>query len=419
MDKPVFLFPGQGSQYVGMGQTLCRHSSTAADVFRQADNILNTNLSQVCFQGPFSELSRPESLQPAILTATVAAYSVFQEEFGLIPDYLVGHSFGELSALVCAQAIEFKQGLLLARMKGEIIAGQARDLAVVMTAVRYVDRSRVESVCDRVSVERDDIVLGIINSRQEFVLSGRKEIIRKAEKELEAAGAGIERLPMKVPFHSPLIKPAADRISEQLNDFEFIQPKTPVISSLDRQVLTTAPEIKKSLSRQLTRQLDWVSMVKYLDHLEVDTAVEIGPKKTLSSLMQDIETEIDIHSFSSPRDLERLKQKLGTTDNAGLTLLETCLRLLVSTQNNNPDAQEYEQEINLPFKRLQDTYFTFKDNQYLPDKEEAKRFLEQAFGILRKKHLNDKEIEEVKAEITQACPTLLKDPELRKVLDSS
>ena len=416
MNKIVFLFPGQGSQYVGMGKTLSEKYRSAGEVFREANKVLGHDIKKICFDGPYDKLSDTIYTQPAILTATVAAWRVFEEEFGLAPDLAVGHSFGTLSALVCAEAISFADALKLAKIKGEYAKKEAAKIKSAMIAVENVKLPVIELACKNASNTGARAYVGIINSDKQVVVSGEEAAVAKVEKELGEQGARIERLAINAPFHTPLMKKSAEQTKKAIAKIKFNKPNWPILSSITNKLHKDCKGLVDDLYLDLVKPTNWLESVKYLAKNKYATGIEIGPKAVLKKIVENTTNKIEMHSFISPKDLEALKKELKLDKVAKEEVIIAVLRIFASTPNLNESLDEFEEGAAEPFRQVKKLRLDLREKDQEPTLKEAVWSLKKLKLIIDTKQLPEKEkTERLMDEIFKPNPTLLHIPEIKRI----
>jgi [acyl-carrier-protein] S-malonyltransferase len=283
--KIAFLFPGQGSQDVGMGKTLAEASGRAAAIWRQADETLGFSLSRLCFEGPADELALTANTQPAVLAASVAASAALGDA-GLVPDLAAGHSLGEYSALVVAGALPFAVALKLVRKRGEFMQDAVPVGVGAMAALLGVDVAIAEKVCAE-SAHGEVVNVANINAPGQVVIAGHKAAVERAVR--AAAGLGGRKsvmLPVSAPFHSALMNPAADRLAAELTAVTVGAPRIPVVRNVDAGLTMSADEVKPFLVRQVASPVRWTDCVERLHREGARLFFEVGPGRVLTGLLK-------------------------------------------------------------------------------------------------------------------------------------
>jgi [acyl-carrier-protein] S-malonyltransferase len=306
----AFVFPGQGSQYVGMGKALYDASETARHVFRRADEILGFGLTRMCFEGPEQDLNDTINAQPAILTVSVACLNAMRERWHALgqvvaPRYVAGHSLGEFTALVAADVIDFESALVLVRERGRLMKENGTERPGGMLAVLGLDREVVEGVV------ADAAVMGVItvanaNSPGQLVLSGEAPALERAAELARARGAArVVRLPISIASHSPLMARAAAQFGEIVARLPLRQPRIPVVANITGQILTSADDIRKELADHILKPVQWTSSVVEMVTRGSAEFLEIGPGQVLSGLIRRISQEAHVVTLND-REVARV-----------------------------------------------------------------------------------------------------------------
>lgn len=300
----AYVFPGQGSQLVGMGLDLYHNFSSAREVFEEADDALGFPLSRLCFEGTEEELAQTVNAQPAILTVSFACLKALSQVAGrmVCPAFMAGHSLGEYTALVAAQVLDFVDAVRLTRERGRLMQEAGDRVPGGMVAIIGLDDVSVEQVCQETGAQTANL-----NSPGQIVVSGTREAMVRAMDLARAMGARRTiALNVSGAFHSPLMQPAAEGIANAISELDFRHPSTPIVVNSTAQPVTTADEVKEELLRQLLHCVQWQKSVEYMVDAGVDTFIEIGPGQVLSGLIKRINTEaqiLNLEDASSVREI--------------------------------------------------------------------------------------------------------------------
>jgi [acyl-carrier-protein] S-malonyltransferase len=301
----AFVFPGQGSQAVGMGKDLIEHSPEAQEVFAIANATLGFDLARLCFEGPEDELTATENAQPAILTVSIALHAAMRKAFadsdtGHTPRLVAGHSLGEYSALVAAEGLGFADALRLVRRRGELMAEATEG---TMAAVLGLDLAPVAEICAAVS-EYGPCVIANQNAPGQLVISGATEAVQAAGERAKAAGAK-RVMPLKVSaaFHSPLMAPTAERLARDIEQTEFFETRAGVVANSSAQTLYTPAEFRRELVEQITAPVLWISTIEAMVQQGITNIVEIGPGAVLTGLIKRIAPDISRRNVSKWADV--------------------------------------------------------------------------------------------------------------------
>ena len=288
--KIAFLFPGQGSQAVGMGKELVERYPVAKHTFEEADEALGYPLSQLCWEGPEERLKMTEVTQPAILTASVAAWRVLDEQ-GITPDLCAGHSLGEYSAHVAAGTLLFADAVRTVRNRGKYMQEAVPAGVGAMAAVLGLDAEQVLAACEQAAQQTERVVSAAnLNAPTQIVISGAKEAVDAAIPLLKERGAKkVMPLAVSAPFHCALMQPAQDRLAEDLSALRFADPQAPVVTNVDATPCTGGEQARELLIRQVTGAVRWVEIEQCLIADGIELFVEVGPGKVLCGLMRQLD----------------------------------------------------------------------------------------------------------------------------------
>ena len=301
--KTAHIFPGQGSQSVGMGCKLCQSSPRAKEVFQEADEALQFPVSRLCFEGPEEELRQTINAQPAIMTVSIACLRASSEvNHSISPAFVAGHSLGEYTALVAANVLEFADAIRLVRERGRLMQKAGEIKPGGMVAVIGSDEATLQEICSETGAE-----IANFNCSGQVVISGSKEALARAMDVAKAKGAlRVIALQVSGAFHSTLMQPTIEGMSEAISQINFKTPEVPIVVNSTAQPVSTAEGVKEELLRQLCHCVQWQPSIEYMVGEGVSTFIEIGPGKVLSGLIKRISSTVQVLNVSDPESIKAL-----------------------------------------------------------------------------------------------------------------
>ncbi len=308
MNRVAFLFPGQGSQYVGMGVSLAEAYPEARAIFEQADDLLGVNLSRIAWEGPAELLNDTINTQPALLVHSVAALRVLESRFPVVQAaFTAGHSLGELSALVAAQALPFEDALHLVRRRGELMKQAGEQSPGGMAAIIGLDIPTLEVICEQASAPGDTVQIANDNCPGQVVISGDETALERALEAARQAGARRAiRLAVSIAAHSRLMESAQREFSRAVEAAPIQASRIPIVGNVTARPLETPEDVRADLQAQLTSRVRWTESIRYLLEQGVDTFIEIGSGEVLLGLVKRINRKTKRIPFGTPEDVSAL-----------------------------------------------------------------------------------------------------------------
>lgn len=388
----IALFPGQGSQYVGMGKKLCKKSRTADEIFNRANEILNLDIKKICFDGDENELRKTEICQPAVLTVSIAYYRTFIEYYNIEPIAAAGHSLGEYAALTASGCLSFEDSLKIVKKRGEYMQAAAEEMNGSMCAVIGSDSQTIKDVLD--SYKGRNIYIANYNSPRQTVLSGSRQDIEEISKVFESKGIRSIELNVGGAFHSPLMKTAGDKLEFILDKYKFNKFKFPVMSNVSARP-HRLESIKEKLKMQVCTSVKWNESINYLlTNNPEDIFIEFGPKSVLKNLNKNINLNLKKNTFAIEDDNEIISlyfNEKNIINNSKINKIKKCYDAIICTRNKVCPTEKYEQYIIKNADIIKKIYQLCKNGEQTISEDDIREAIVITKEILKAKGMNRNE----------------------------
>ncbi len=393
MRNYAVAFPGQGAQYINMGKDIYVHNKIVRDTFEEASTILGYDLCKLCFEASIDKLSRMDLVQPAILTTSVAGFRVFMQNVDQEPSFLLGHSLGEISALVCSGAINFSDGVKIVDKRGRLMGSKCIEKGY-MIAIMGLSMHIVEEICKKISHRGHMVEISNINSEEQIVLSGHEGAVDEAVKYLEASGGRTLKVNTGNPFHSSLMNIVKSDLLIELEKYTYYEFQYPVISNLNALCYEHPTDIPKNLSEQIAKTVRWKESIEYVVGQGIHTIIEMKPQTIIRNLLMTNDLGIDVYSDDDCMDKKYIKSitmeicnPFNNTKESKKNLIQRCISTAVSTENFNYRNEEYLEQVINPYKQLISNQREIADDGYEPGYEDMKMALDLLLQILKGKRI--------------------------------
>ncbi len=385
MRKIALVFPGQGSQYVGMGKNLYDNFKEAADVFNQANDILGFDIKELMFNGDIGELTSTDNAQPAILLASYASFLVYQQEVDMKPIFCAGHSLGEFSALAASGVLGFKDALKLVRKRGQLMKSIENDSKGKMAAVTNTDYFIIEKVCEEISKSDHIVVVSNYNAPDQIVISGHETAVDEAVNQLSSKGSRCIPLKVSGAFHSPLMENVAQEFEKELSNINFNSFSWPVISNVTGEPYQSKDEVKNLLKEQLTKPVQWINTIQYIRDTGASIVLEVGPGNVLKNLTGKNQKYLTALTMDKPEDLKELKEEVDHERDHMPNLLGRAMGIAVATQNFNFNNDEYEKGVVEPYRKIKAMQMELEKEKKEPTLEQMQQAIEMLKSVFKTK----------------------------------
>ncbi|PLT49581.1 bacillomycin D biosynthesis malonyl-CoA transacylase BamD [Bacillus amyloliquefaciens] len=390
MNNLAFLFPGQGSQFVGMGKQFWNDFVLAKRLFEEASDAISLDVKKLCFNGDMNELTKTMNAQPAILTVSVIAFQVYMQEIGVKPRFLAGHSLGEYSALVCAGALSFQDAVTLVRERGILMQNADSQQQGAMAAVTHLSLQTLQEICSKVSTEDFPAGVACMNSEQQHVISGHRQAVERVIKMAEEKGAAYTYLNVSAPFHSSMIRSASEQFQTVLHQYSFRDAAWPIISNVTARPYSSGNSISEHLKQHMTMPVRWTESMHYLLLHGVTEVIEMGPNNVLAGLLRKTTNHIVPYPLGQTSDVPPLYNSAERKKHIVHLRKKQLNKLMIQSviaRNYNKDSAAYSNMTTPLFTQIQELKERMKRHEDVLSEQELEHSIHLCKLICEAKQL--------------------------------
>ncbi|NUI59161.1 ACP S-malonyltransferase [Bacillus amyloliquefaciens] len=390
MNNLAFLFPGQGSQFVGMGKQFWNDFMLAKRLFEEASDAISLDVKKLCFNGDMNELTKTMNAQPAILTVSVIAFQVYMQEIGVKPRFLAGHSLGEYSALVCAGAISFQDAVTLVRERGILMQNADPKQQGTMAAVTHLSLQTLQKICSKVSTEDFPAGVACMNSEHQHVISGHRQAVERVIKMAEEKGAAYTYLNVSAPFHSSMIRSASEQFQTVLHRYSFRDAAWPIISNVTARPYSSGNSISEHLKQHMMMPVRWTESMHYLLLHGVTEVIEMGPNNVLAGLLRKTTNHIVPYPLGQTSDVHLLSNSAERKKHIVRLRKKQLNKLMIQSviaRNYNKDSAAYSNMTTSLFTQIQELKERMKRHEDVLSEQELEHSIHLCKLICEAKQL--------------------------------
>ncbi|KYD04425.1 hypothetical protein B4102_3271 [Heyndrickxia sporothermodurans] len=393
MEKFSFVFPGQGTQFLQMGKSFYDNYEIAKQTFEEASDVSSIDIANICFNGSIGELNDFTIMQLAILTTEVAIFRAYMSDYGLAPQFAVGHSIGEYAALVSAGAIKFSDAIKIMIKRGELVSKIIEKNNGHMTIVEKTNLEMINECIEQANAN-DSVYISCYNSNNQYAISGLNQKLELVEQLLIDREAIVSPLFNSPPIHSPLMNEVCMEFLEYINKFEFYQFKFPIIPNYTGAPLSDPKKIAENLTHHLINPVLFTSAIDLFYKYGVTTAIEISPKLLLSDFIKENQPNIKTYCYGLINERKALDEMIKSDSNFEKDVpnfIGKCLSILVTTENKNSNQNEFKEVIKI-YEKIKVKYNTFSKNKVIPQIEEKAEILDLLITALKIKKVEKNQL---------------------------
>ncbi|MEH7663642.1 bacillomycin D biosynthesis malonyl-CoA transacylase BamD [Bacillus velezensis] len=390
MNNLAFLFPGQGSQFVGMGKQFWNDFVLAKRLFEEASDAISLDVKKLCFNGDMNELTKTMNAQPAILTVSVIAFQVYMQEIGVKPRFLAGHSLGEYSALVCAGALSFQDAVTHVRERGILMQNADPHQQGTMAAVTQLSLQTLQEICSKVSTEDFPAGVACMNSEQQHVISGHRQAVERVIKMAEEKGAAYTYLNVSAPNHSSMIRSASEQFQTVLHRYSFRDAAWPIISNVTARPYSSGNSISEHLKQHMTMPVRWTESMHYLLLHGVTEVIEMGPNNVLAGLLRKTTNHIVPYPLGQTSDVPPLSNSTERKKHIVHLRKKQLNKLMIQSviaRNYNKDSAAYSTMTTPLFTQIQELKERMKRHEDVLSEQELEHSIHLCKLICEAKQL--------------------------------